>query len=493
MTTILLIIAAVILLLAGGVYLTIALVARSMGEGLYRTIRALGAGAPRDPGQKKQPHLVACQIPLKEALGTLAPVKLIPSSDLASLERFPRYQDYTTGLTLAAYIERQKRAADGYKRSEPIETYFDLTRRLREIDHGDPVTYEHREIIIPGSIFRSHLTLDIGAIPQKQSSISASEGSLVGNKLQVQAAFTRRSANLTFSCPSHILHAAAIQRLQQELAQTPEPVREEAERLRAAFAPVLFISHRWQTVHDPDPHGHQLQRLRALHGCYLIYDYTSFPQTPYAPGELETLTAILERLPLLMKKVITLKSDDHLTRGWLNFEYLVAAMQRSIVCDEVSDPAFQQLHGWFHTKAPIPLNLFHDSIESMQLNSINEQRLHFIRQIAPKFAKAIFSLDIDRKNVTERLITYLLGALPSRKLHQPHMGEWRTVRWQRHEIEALFTGYPAEERQDQTLTISMHDPAVPTTLAEASRRGFEINTMGFDDLLDDFVNKRTRP
>ena len=46
--------------------------------------------------------------------------------------------------------------------------------------------------------------------------------------------------------------------------------------------PVLFISHRWEATEHPDPAGHQLEKLRALKDCFIIYDYTSFPQKPMA-------------------------------------------------------------------------------------------------------------------------------------------------------------------------------------------------------------------
>jgi hypothetical protein len=44
--------------------------------------------------------------------------------------------------------------------------------------------------------------------------------------------------------------------------------------------PILFVSRRWEATDHPDPHGRQLEKLRELRSCYVIYDYCSFPQDP---------------------------------------------------------------------------------------------------------------------------------------------------------------------------------------------------------------------
>lgn len=40
----------------------------------------------------------------------------------------------------------------------------------------------------------------------------------------------------------------------------------------------------------------------------------------------------------LLRNVVILKSDDYAARGWCLFEYIVATMAQTIVCDELQHP-----------------------------------------------------------------------------------------------------------------------------------------------------------
>jgi hypothetical protein len=160
--------------------------------------------------------------------------------------------------------------------------------------------------------------------------------------------------------------------------------REERARLAEAQGsryrqPVLFISHRWEALHHPDPEGHQLSKLRTLKDCFLIYDYASFLQDTSAPEDEQALLKIMSGMNAL------LTASDFLERGWCIYEYIVASMRTSIVCDELNDPNFVLLRNLAATKPPVSLSLKGHSTESQIQNAKDQRTLQTVNAILPLF------------------------------------------------------------------------------------------------------------
>ena len=85
--------------------------------------------------------------------------------------------------------------------------------------------------------------------------------------------------------------------------------QDEENQVRAVresrFAhPVLFVSHRWESEGHPDPGGQQLARLQKLRDCFIIYDYSSFPQEPRSRAEEDEFEQILAAMDGLMPATI---------------------------------------------------------------------------------------------------------------------------------------------------------------------------------------------
>jgi hypothetical protein len=272
-----------------------------------------------------------------------------------------------------------------------------------------------------------------------------------------------------------VLNAKEITSLKEVISH----ISEQDQHFLAEFAdsvykhPVLFISHRWEAIDHPDPNGTQLEKLKRLRDCFLIYDYSSFPQKPRTPSEQVDFEDILHNMNKLIENVLVLRSTDYLERGWCVYEYIVSAMKGSIVCDECQHGDFIALRDWVSTSAPIPVNPFHDSMESMQQNHIDQQILQTVNRILPIYAHAKFTDEPDRAIVKSLLVRHLKLALPAKKEHQPYIGEWKIVPWEEAELEAAFS---AELKWDplQSGTTRRFDMDVPSSIEEAVRRQYAI-------------------
>jgi hypothetical protein len=248
-----------------------------------------------------------------------------------------------------------------------------------------------------------------------------------------------------------------------------------------ASHPVLFISHRWEALDHPDPHGRQLEKLRALTNCFLIYDYSSFPQDPSS----DALRLIFEHMERLIDRVIILSSPDYVDRGWCLYEYIVASCRVSIVCDEVNDPDFVQLRCWSNTRAPISPSFRGHSHESNIQNTISKGILETVNRIRPRFVDSRFTVDTDRQLVTRLLIETLIRILPARKEYpSPHLGEWVTKSWKAEDLSAAFAQHldwddmkKGWEHLD-TVDLDPNEPDVPSTIAAAVKRNYAIERHG---------------
>jgi hypothetical protein len=226
----------------------------------------------------------------------------------------------------------------------------------------------------------------------------------------------------------------------------------------------------------PDPHAEQLAKLKQLKNCFMIYDYTSFPQIFHERDDRHDLNLVLNYMNNLVSNVVILGSPDYLQRGWCIYEYLASSFTGSLVCDEVQDPTFVELRDWVHTYAPIPPTrfLFRDSKESMQQNYINDAILTAVNRILPLFKDAAFSVQHDRSSVSQLLRLVLKERLPSKKEHQPYLNEWKTVEWTEQELDDAF---------ERTLTwdagergrIARFKMRVPDSIETAARRRFRLD------------------
>jgi hypothetical protein len=67
--------------------------------------------------------------------------------------------------------------------------------------------------------------------------------------------------------------------------------------------PLFFISHRWENNHHPDPEGNQLAKLKELENCFIIYDYSSFPQDTNDKEHKKELLEVLSNMNSMIKNV----------------------------------------------------------------------------------------------------------------------------------------------------------------------------------------------
>ena len=120
------------------------------------------------------------------------------------------------------------------------------------------------------------------------------------------------------------------------------------------------------------------------------------------------------------------------------YEYILASLRQTTVCDELQDERFATLRDWASTQPPIPLS-FSDSFESQQQNYINERILAALNDVLPLYPQAEFQSEDDRAIVTELLIEHL-QPLPPIKHSQHYFGEWETQAWSAERLRPFFAG-----------------------------------------------------
>ncbi|WP_128429344.1 hypothetical protein [Streptomyces cyaneus] len=414
-------------------------------------------------------------------------VKLVHADDLQTWTVFPRYQDIDT-LTYGDYRVGAEALRKVRKRVAPL---LKVRRKLADLDSDQVVSYHTEYVDVPRSLLRQPVRLRLKHERIPGTWLESDDGTVSmsssGDSVLVRAGWGRRLTAVRFVGPSRVAHKEAIERITQEWEAATEEQRSElAEVETSRFGhPVLFVSHRWETDEHPDPTGQQLQRLRALKDCWIVYDYASFPQLPRTEAEEAQFKQILDSMAELITKVVILSSPDYLTRGWLVFEYLVASLAADIVCDEVNDPDFVNLRDWVATQAPLPTNLWRDSWESQQNNHINRMVLAAVNRLLPTYGNARFRTEHDSTKVTELLVERLKAQLPPRKEYQLYLGEWKSVPWTAEDLAKAFQG-EIEIPPDHSMNVRPFRTRVPTTLEEAVAQKYKVRKPSWKDRTNPF-------
>jgi hypothetical protein len=399
-------------------------------------------------------------------------VKLVHSDDLHRWERFPRYQEFG-GITFGQY------RAEAYQLERRRRRVADLVNamgELTELDRDEVVEYQSATLEVPRRApWRRTASLPLPESPRPGARVESSAGGVREGFLELEAGWRRQFVRLSYRGPSELVHAERIEELRRLLDSMSEEQRSTVEEVTASryAQPVLFISHRWEDAEHPDPEGSQLRHLRTLKGCFLVYDYSSFPQPPRTDEEEAELRKILAAMGELISNVVVLAGPDYLTRGWCLYEYIVAALRRTTVCDELKDDRFVRLRDWASTSPPASWS-FRDSFESQQQNDISQRILAVVNEVLPLYEGSRFTNEADRPIVTELLVDHLQRTLPPIKESQQYLGEWATKGWTKETLRPFFLGEAELPRLEAAIPIRSFDTAVPSTLREAVERRYEI-------------------
>lgn len=389
-------------------------------------------------------------------------VKLLHADDLQGLERFPSYAEWS-GATLATHRARVEAWS---LRRKALERPLTALSRLAELESDQLERYGQEQVRAGPGAEGVTLPLQGGRLPDTSS--CAPGARILKRRIRLPPSRTERSVTVAHCAPKRVVHREEIERLRAELAALDPGILAEAETVRSSRCahPILFVSHRWEALDHPDPHGAQLRRLRGLSGCFVIYDYSSFPQEPRTAEEERGFREILAEMPSLLSNVVVLAHPEYLTRGWCVYEYAVACLERAVVCDEVQEPSFVALREWLSTSPPVPVNPFRDSVESMQQNHINGMVLGAVNAILPVYRAARFREEGDEQVVSALLRDALRKSLPEKKRHQPYLGEWAYEPWTDEELQRAFHE-PFPVPHGQTFPIARETTAIATTPAQA--------------------------
>jgi hypothetical protein len=288
--------------------------------------------------------------------------------------------------------------------------------------------------------------------------------------------FTREQrVHVRLAAPGRIASPSHIAWAEHELASASKA---DLETLRGYLAspepePALFISHRWESRRHPDPEGRQLEKLKALKNCYLIYDYTSFPQDTKTPEGQRILREVLDGMDGFIEKVLVVSAPDYMRRGWCLYEYIAASLMHQVVCDEVRDPKLVRLRNLVATK-PNPPGAGISSTYREAVNAKEELLLSAVNAILPAFTTSEFTVPEDRAIVRKLLIQRLLRALPRKHEYMQYVGEWKTVAWTEEELEAAFHSELHWEALQNNPTIPIFEPAVPEAIPGAVAAGLTV-------------------
>ena len=402
-------------------------------------------------------------------------VKIIHASDLKNWTMFPEYHGHD-GLTLGEYLTR-RRAAD-----DVLWELRDLVRaqdKLAEVDVDTPVEYAWHEISVPSSIRPGLCEIALPKPDNPGSTITCDAGEVSEEILRIPRSWRKRTVTASYACPSRVLNASEIGKLKDTLSAADDKARAQLAEVRASryMQPLLFISHRWEGLRHPDPEGRQLAKLQALEDCFLIYDYASFPQHTAAPEDEAALLEILLGMNSLISNVLVLTAPDFLERGWCIYEYTVASMRASIVCDELNDPNFVRLRNLAATRPPVSPRFLGSGIESEIQNAKNQKTLETVNTILPLFNRSKFTRERDREIVRDLLVSELAGTLPGKMEYIPYVGEWKTKPWTEEELRDAFNSELRWEPLQYTRSFTPFEPKVPSTVAETVRNGYQLDSM----------------
>jgi hypothetical protein len=411
-------------------------------------------------------------------------IKIIHASKLKEWDRIKRYDEFDCERLSEYEPGRHRLQALGRE----IKELLDALKRIEELDADDLVVYNEMDVRVPRDILKRQYRFQLPPPTRDGTAIEAPEGAVEGGCLTVKRAWRDRSVRVRYRCPRREEHAAEIAELRGRIdAASPEQRAKLEEYRTSPFNhPVLFISHRWEDTAHPDPDGRQLAKLSKLENCFVIYDYASFPQVPQTRSEREALDRILRSMNTLIRNVVAIESPTYLERGWCLYEYIVASMNKTTVCDEVKDPALVELRDLVATRTPPARQIRGHSMESGLQNAKNQGIFDCINRLLPVFQNSRFTVPEDRELVRNLLIEQLQKALPKKMEYQEYVSEWTQKSWTRAELERAF----ADRLETGALHTNKLKPRhleVPDTIEAAARSGYTVkNPRPFDPKMMDY-------
>ena len=344
-----------------------------------------------------------------------------------------------------SYSEYKARRIDTSGRlAKSVAPLLDAQERLGELESDEIVTYATEYLDVPRSVLRRPKVVPLPREPLPGTWAESTKGQLVRGGLETPAGWRKRFAGVSYKGPSRIAYGDEIGQLKSRLEAMTEDEERILARSTAASSPTRscsFPTDGNRMIIRIRP-GASLQRLKELRDCFIIYDFSSFPQPPRTEQEEEDFQQILLAMDRIIDNVVILAGDDYLTRGWCVYEYILSSLKHTIVCDEVSDPAFVSLRNWVATKPPIAQNPWRNSWEAMQENYIDKNVLRLVNQILPVYSDAQFRSEHDHSWVTWMLREFLKLALPS-KMEEPNPylgGEWLSKAWTEDDLAQAFRG-----------------------------------------------------
>jgi len=396
-------------------------------------------------------------------------VKLVHTKDLVQLGQLPRYQDHS-GITLADF-KRERKALRELE--EKCKALIEARTEISTLEVESLVPVRRIEVTIPGSWRRCEISVPIPPLGLQTAIANSEDGTCVDGVLHTKSNWRSRTATIEVQCASREHFAQRINKAYLRLsnASLEEKNALEAFDSSAFRAPVLFISHRWMSAGHPDPDGATLARLLEIGDAYLIIDYCAFPQPPFHADDALHLNYILSHMSKLMQNVVILRSDDYLDRGWCVYEYLISCLKGTLVCDEIMDQRYVELHRWAHTRSPIPADAFRDGIAGLQANFIQESILECVNRLLPQFKAAAYTKEADRSRVRDMLRDELLLSLPARREHNPYLSETLNKPWTAKELNKAFDSELTWEPMDTSGTQAF-DVEVASSLKEGARTRF---------------------
>ena len=395
-------------------------------------------------------------------------VKLVHTRDLAKWERLPAYEQHT-GKTLAEHRAEVKARED-------LESQTWGLREARRLVEGAdaPKVYQTATVHSPWPISLPGRRSVRLPVPKYLETSFEPEFGGVEEELLVLPLFTRsREIEVSYLISDRVAHHGRIAQAEAELAKASEA---ELKRLRSYIVtpapdPVLFISHRWMSESHPDPDGHQLEKLNALKDCYVIYDYSSFPQSKASPEARQVLAQVLNAMNSFIDNVVVLSDRDYMSRGWCLYEYIFGSLTHQITCDEVRHPALVRLRNLVASN-PDPSGI--GSTYREMRNGKSQLVLEAVDAVLPLFRNGRFTLPADRMIVKNLLIKKLRGTLPSKQEYVQYVGEWKSMPWTEEELVAAFESKLEWEPLQGDTNFRIFEPTVPDTIAGAVATGYTI-------------------
>lgn len=391
-------------------------------------------------------------------------VKLVHARDLARWDRFLAYEEHA-GKTLAQHSTEVK------AREDLRSKIGRLAEARLVVDHaGQPKAYLTETVRTPWPIcLPAWRSVPLSSPTYPETTFDADLGRIEEGRL-VLPLFTRpRSVEVRYLAtdPARVVAAEAL------LTQASEI---DLEMLRTYLAipepdPVLFVSHRWMSSTHPDPDGRQLEKLKALKACYLIYDYASFPQDKVKPQAQGALSQVLDAMNSFIDNVLVISDPDYMNRGWCLYEYITGSLTHRIVCDEINDPTLVRLRNLVASD-PSPPGIGSTYREAQ--NAKSYLVLKAVNDILPVFGRGRFTVPADRAIVQKLLIQRLRSTLPRKQEYIPYVGEWKTVEWTEADLGKAFESELKWEALQHDPTIPIFEPRVPDTVAGANAAGFSI-------------------